>query len=89
MLAKLTFRTRPVRIEFCQACRELGDWTIPADVERVLEVRKTYGGPAPSETSRAISESARLFQRDRDMWMSLRRQLDHAEAALAARAKGL
>jgi argininosuccinate lyase len=54
-----------------------------------VEVRKTYGGPAPSETSRAISESARLFQRDRDMWMSLRRQLDHAEAALAARAKGL
>ena len=65
------------------------------DLQRIMsprhfvEVRKTYGGPAPSETSRAITESARLLQRDRDGWKARRASVDGAEAQLAARAKAL
>ena len=54
-----------------------------------VEVRTTFGGPAPSETSRAITESARLLQRDRTDWQTRRAQLQRAEATLAAKAKSL
>jgi len=63
-----------------------------ADLQRVMsprhfvEVRKTHGGPAPSETSRAITESARLLQRDRELWKTNRASLEHADATLKARA---
>jgi argininosuccinate lyase len=66
-----------------------------SDLQRILsprhfvDVRKTHGGPAPSETSRAITDSARLLQRDRDGWKARRAQLDGAEAELAARARAL
>ena len=66
-----------------------------ADLQRIMsprhfvDVRTTYGGPAPSETSRAITESARLLQRDRDDWKSRRAALERAEAGLAAKAKAL
>jgi len=54
-----------------------------------VEVRKTHGGPAPSETGRAITESLRLLQRDRETWKSRRTRLDQAEAQLTAKAKAL
>ena len=66
-----------------------------SDLQRIMsprhfvEVRKTYGGPAPTETSRAITESARLLQRDRDSWKARRAQIERAEAELAARARAL
>jgi argininosuccinate lyase len=65
------------------------------DLQRILsprhfvEVRTTHGGPAPSETSRAITESARLLQRDRERWRSQRARLDQAQAELTARAGAL
>jgi hypothetical protein len=66
-----------------------------SDLQRIMSprhfvaVRTTYGGPAPSETSRAITESARLLQSDRQDWQSRRAALDRSEAELAARAKSL
>jgi argininosuccinate lyase len=66
-----------------------------SDLHRIMsprhfvEVRTTFGGPAPSETSRAITESARLLQRDRTDWQTRRAQLQRAEATLAAKAKSL
>ncbi len=66
-----------------------------AGLQRILsprhfvDVRTTYGGPAPAETSRAITESARLLQRDRDAWKARRAALEHAESELAARAAAL
>ena len=65
------------------------------DLQRILspshfvEVRKTHGGPAPAETTRAIAESARLLQRDREAWKFRRGRLQEAEAQLAAAAKAL
>src|SRR5688500_11832821 len=66
-----------------------------ADLQRILsprhfvEVRKTHGGPAPSETSRAIAESARLMQQDRDTWSARRARLNQAETLLSAKARAL
>jgi argininosuccinate lyase len=57
--------------------------------EHFVRVRTTFGGPAPAETSRAITESARLLQSDRVLWQARRSQLDHAEAELAAKAAAL
>ena len=54
-----------------------------------VDVRKTHGGPAPSETGRAIAESAKLMQRDRDAWAARRSRLNQAETSLAARVKAL
>jgi argininosuccinate lyase len=65
------------------------------DLQRIMspkhfvEVRKTHGGPAPSETGRAIAESAKLMQRDRDGWSARRARLNQAETSLAARARAL
>ena len=66
-----------------------------ADLQRILspkhfvDVRKTHGGPAPSETSRAIAESAKLMQQDRDAWSARRARLNQAETLLTAKAKAL
>ena len=66
-----------------------------AGLQRILsprhfvDVRTTFGGPAPAETGRAITESARLLQRDRDAWKARRAGLEHAESELAARAAAL
>jgi argininosuccinate lyase len=54
-----------------------------------VEVRTTHGGPAASETSRAIAESLQLLQRDREAWKSRRARLQQAETQLAERAKAL
>jgi argininosuccinate lyase len=65
------------------------------DLQRIMspshfvEVRKTHGGPAPAETSRAIAESLRLLQKDREAWKSRRARLEAAEAQLTAKAKTL
>lgn len=57
--------------------------------EHFVAVRTTHGGPAPAETSRAITASARLLQRDREAWKSRRLRLEQAEAELTAKAKVL
>jgi len=57
--------------------------------EHFVTVRTTFGGPSPSETARAISESARLLESDRNTWAARRRQLERAEAELTARAGAL
>jgi argininosuccinate lyase len=66
-----------------------------ADLQRIMSpahfvnVRTTHGGPAPSETSRAIAESKRLLQADRDRWKTCRAHVEDAEALLTARAQAL
>ena len=50
-----------------------------------VNVRKTYGGPAPEETGRAIGVSQRLLAADRETWSLRREQLDRAEANLKQR----
>jgi argininosuccinate lyase len=65
------------------------------DLQRIMSpahfvnVRTTHGGPAPQETSRAITESARLLERDRAQWKARREQLQWAEAELRTRAQAL
>ena len=66
-----------------------------ADLQRVMSpshfvsVRTTWGGPAPSETGRAIGESRRLLAADRQAWQARRDQLQHADATLHERVKQL
>ena len=45
--------------------------------QHFVEVRKTWGGPAPSETDRAIGESKRLLAADRAAWRGRREALEH------------
>ena len=65
------------------------------DLQRILspahfvEVRTTLGGPSPSETTRAIGESTKLLQQDRDGLKTRRDRLAKAEESLTARAKAL
>ncbi len=54
-----------------------------------VQVRTTHGGPAPSETGRAIGESQRKLQTDREAWQLRRERLSRAESGLAARVKAL
>ena len=66
-----------------------------ADLQRIMsprhfvDVRTTHGGPAPAETTRAIAESSKLMQRDRDAWSARRARLNLAETSLEARARAL
>jgi argininosuccinate lyase len=66
-----------------------------ADLQRIMSapnfvnVRTTHGGPAPSETGRALAESRRLQAADRDAWRSRREHLEQAEAMLTERVKAL
>ena len=66
-----------------------------ADLQTVMSpahfvsVRKTYGGPAPEETGRAIAASRRLLDTDHESWTLRREALDRAEANLQARVKQL
>jgi argininosuccinate lyase len=52
-------------------------------------VRKTWGGPAPEETGRAIAVSRAELDRDRGAWAERRDHLARAEAALDQRVKAL
>jgi argininosuccinate lyase len=54
-----------------------------------VTVRTTHGGPAPSETGRAIAVSVRLLQSDREAWKARRAHLARAEAALTSLAAAL
>ena len=66
-----------------------------ADLDRILsprhfvDVRTTYGGPAPAETTRAIGESRRKLAADRESWAARRQALDGAAALLIAQVKAL
>jgi argininosuccinate lyase len=54
-----------------------------------VEVRRTLGGPAPEETSRAVAESRRLLDRDHLAWRARRDHLEDAERKLTERARQL
>jgi argininosuccinate lyase len=56
---------------------------------RFVDVRRTWGGPAPEETGRAATESRRLLAADQEWWTSAKNALEEAERALAARAAAL
>jgi len=66
-----------------------------ADLETIMsprhfvQVRTTYGGPAPAVTSRALGESQRKLQTDREGWEVRRERLAKAESSLATRVKAL
>ncbi|MCC7180753.1 MAG: argininosuccinate lyase, partial [Acidobacteria bacterium] len=54
-----------------------------------VEVRTTLGGPAPSETLRALTQSADALARDRAAWQARRDQLAAAERLLRERVNAL
>lgn len=54
-----------------------------------VDVRRTYGGPAPEETRRAIAASNEALDRDRDAWRARRAHLDRAEQTLKHAAQAL
>jgi argininosuccinate lyase len=54
-----------------------------------VEVRKTHGGPAPSETTRAITDSRRLLAADEEWLRDSRCRLQVASEKLEAAAKHL
>ncbi len=54
-----------------------------------VEVRTTYGGPAPSETLRALGVSREHLDRDKAAWLARRDRLASAEQLLRARVAAL
>jgi argininosuccinate lyase len=54
-----------------------------------VEVRTTHGGPAPSETMRALGESRRRLDEDRASWTARREAQVAAESRLQAAARAL
>ena len=54
-----------------------------------VKVRTTWGGPAPSEISRAIGESRNVLSADRSQWQQRHEHLDRSEATLKQRVKAL
>jgi argininosuccinate lyase len=52
-------------------------------------VRRTHGGPAPEETSRAVAESRRLLECDRSVWQTRRDRLAAADERLRERVSAL
>jgi argininosuccinate lyase len=66
-----------------------------ADLQRIMspehfvQVRTTHGGPAPKETARAIGESQRRLESDREAWRLRRECLKQAGDLLTARVKAL
>jgi argininosuccinate lyase len=65
------------------------------DLQRIMspahfvDVRTTYGGPAPKETTRAIGESRRKLDTDRESWQLRKERLAKAESQLAERVRAL
>jgi argininosuccinate lyase len=57
--------------------------------EHFVEVRTTHGGPAPSETARAIAESQRQLRADREAWRRREDRLLEAGEQLKARVRAL
>ena len=66
-----------------------------ADLQRIMsprhfvDVRTTHGGPAPSETRRALDASAAVLASQRAAWKARRDRLAHAEAQLKSGAQAL
>ncbi len=54
-----------------------------------VEVRKTFGGPAPEETARAAGVSRRLLDSDETWWTAATNALAKAEQTLAERSAAL
>jgi argininosuccinate lyase len=54
-----------------------------------VEVRRTHGGPAPSETARAIHDARQLLQRDAAWLARTREALAAADARLQQRSRAL
>jgi argininosuccinate lyase len=50
-----------------------------------VQVRTTYGGPAPEETARALSVSREVLAEDRAAWQARRDHLASADALLRTR----
>jgi argininosuccinate lyase len=59
------------------------------DPHHFVEVRTTLGGPAPSETARAIGEAQLLLDRDAGWLTDRREELQAAEATLRERSQRL
>jgi len=54
-----------------------------------VDVRRTRGGPAPSETSRAIASATGTLDADRQWLSGVRRALSDADANLGERSRSL
>ena len=54
-----------------------------------VEIRRTFGGPAPEETGRAAAESRGKLQADEAWWRAAGDALSEAEHTLAARSAAL
>ncbi len=54
-----------------------------------VDVRRTFGGPSPDETSRALSASCALLESDRAGWKARREALHRAEQVLGERVRQL
>ena len=54
-----------------------------------VEIRTTYGGPAPSETARALGASKQVLASRRSQWQNRRDQLRQADQDLRARVSSL
>jgi hypothetical protein len=54
-----------------------------------VEARRTPGGPAPSETSRALDAARELLQRDRTWLETAQRRIDEAATRRRERAQAL
>ncbi len=54
-----------------------------------VQVRRTFGGPAPEETARAVAASRRILESDREAWQRRRDHLADAERQLKERVQAL
>jgi argininosuccinate lyase len=54
-----------------------------------VDVRRTFGGPAPVETARAVAEQRQLLDRDRLAWRTRRDDLTRAEHELGIQVRQL
>ena len=57
--------------------------------QHFVEVRKTFGGPSPSETARALAVSETVLAGDDEWLAGTRRRLAAAASALTAAAAAL
>ena len=57
--------------------------------QNFVEARRTPGGPAPSETTRALDAARALLERDRTWLETAQKQIDEASARRHARAQAL
>jgi argininosuccinate lyase len=81
------------RAAVCETGRTLGyDETALTRIlspRHFVDVRRTYGGPAPEETARALAASGAALAEDRRWWDRRREALAGAQARLTERAASL